>query len=592
MSATCKSLRALDAPRREKYKRLLSHFENRPVGGLDPHEYTQAGSRDERRKVMNLGRSIVDAVQARVGKNRPKATFVTERGNWGSQRQAKKLDAFCVGILDQSNFYGTQGLPLIVRDAAMCGDGIGKVVEESANDKGRIRVERVMPWTVLVDPLEGYAGRPRSIYQYHNINRSKLSALYPDAKNLDRTPCAETAAAARQIDEVTIFEAWHLPSFEGAEDGLHVVCVENETLSVRPWSVERFPFFRITWTEPTIGYWGAGLLEDVEGLDADINEMLYQVQQAIWHHSTPKILEPVEGQIEECAWDNDVRGVRVKYSNGAAPSFVTPSPVSPDILRHVEWERATAYNTSGVSEMSATSQKPAGLNSGAALREFNDIESERFIIRGYAIEAAVVMAARCIVDAARRLEEEGSEIAVRAVRRRRRSSFVEKINWADVRMDEDAFVLKVFPTSALPETPAYKMAAIQELFESGLISQEQMRSLLDFPDLEGANDLATAPYEIVLDQLDRILEEGEPELPEPFQKLDLAVNMARNAYLRARIDRVEEDRLEMLRDYITTGEEMLRAASAPPPDAAIAPMGAAPPGELTGPEPMAPEMAA
>lgn len=578
VSQLCKQLRTLDAPRRERYRRLLSHFENRDVGGLDAHDYALTGSLEERRKIVNLGRGIVDAVQARVGKNRPKATFLTDRGDYGTQRQAKKLEAFCVGVLDQSDFYGVRGLPLVVRDAALLGTGVFKVAEEVVGDRGQITVERTLPWTVLVDPMEAHYGRPRCIYQYHNFNRQRLAKLYPDhAEAIAKAPSAERAGAdARQVDEVTVYEAWHLASYDGANDGKHVICLENVTLSAAEWSSPRSPFCFVHWTEPTAGFWGASLLEDVEVMDSQFNEILYQIVQAIWHHATPKILEPREGEIEECAWDNDVRGVRVKYSAGAAPEFVAPTPVSPDLARQVEWFRATAYQQSGVSELSATSRKPAGLDSGAALREFNDIESERFIIRGYGIEGLAVASARLTIDAARRLDADGISCAVRTVRKRRRQSFVESIRWKQVNLDDDAFVLKVFPTSALPDTPSYKIAAIQEYFQAGLLTQEQMASLLDFPDLEGTMDLSTAPYEIVLDQIEQMLDEGIAVIPEPFQRLDLCISMGRNAYLRGRIDRMEEDRLDLLRRYVTDAERMAneaQAAAAPPPQE----MPAAPP---------------
>lgn len=564
VSELCKQLRTLDAPRRERYRRLLSHFENRNVGGLDAHEYASVHEDEERRKIVNLSRGIVDAVQARVGKNRPKATFLTDRGDYGTQRQAKKLEAFCVGILEKSEFYSVRGLPLVARDAALLGTGVFKAAEEVIGQRGDISVERTLPWTVLVDPMEAQYGKPRSIYQYHTVNRQKLARLYPDhAEAIKEAPSAERFGAdARQVDEVTVYEAWHLASYDGCDDGKHVICLENVTLDDQKWTSTRSPFFFVHWTEPTAGFWGDSLLEDVEEMDVQFNEILLQINQAIWHHASPKILEPREAEIEECAWDNDVRGVRIKYSGLQAPQLVAPSPVSPDVARQAEWYRATAYQQSGVSELSATSRKPAGLDSGAALREFNDIESERFIIRGYGIEGLVVAGARRIVDAARRLEADGIPCVARTVRKRRRSSFVESIKWSQVNLDDDAFVIKIFPTSALPDTPSYKIAAVQEYYQAGLLTHDQMASLLDFPDLEGTMDLSTAPYEIVLDQIEQMLEESIPVIPEPFQRLDLCVSMGRNAYLRGRIDRMEDDRLELLRRYVTDAENMMQRATA------------------------------
>ena len=561
--------------------------------GLDAHEFGGQLSEEERRKIVNLSRSIVDAAQARVARNRPKGTFYTERGDYGTQRRAKQLDAFCAGVLDQSEFYGTRGLALQVRDSILLGDGGFKIVEtvNPAKKAGAIRVDRVLPWRVLVDPTEAHQGRPRNKYEYHNINRKRLAAMFPEAEHgIGQTPEIETNGLnARHADEVAVYEAWHLPSIEGADDGKHIMCTDNVTLSVRPWKVERFPFVFRSWTEPTAGYWGQSLLEDIEVLDAEFNEMLYLVQQCLWHHANPWILKPREGDIGEMAIDNDVRGVTIEYSNGQAPQRVVGPSVPPDVARQAEWLRSTAYDQSGVSEASATSTKPAGLNSGAALREFNEQGSERFIVRGYGIESSVVDVDRRIIDAARRIDEDGADISVRAVRKRRRQSFVEKIKWSQVDLDEDAFVIKVAPGNSLQDLPGYKVAAIQEFYQNGALSNEQFMSLLDMPDLDGHLDLATAPYEIVLDQIDAILGDGKEELPDPHQDLTMALTMARNSYLRARIDGMEPERLEALRAYISTAEEMLRAASAPADSAPLAPAEAAPPATDIPPEAMAEE---
>jgi hypothetical protein len=319
------------------------------------------------------------------------------------------------------------------------------------------------------------------------------------------------------------------------------------------------------------------MLEDLETMNAEFNEMLYLVQQCLWHHATPWILKPREGDIGEMAIDNDVRGVTIEYSNGAAPQRVIGNAVPPEVSRQAEWMRATAYEQSGVSEASATSQKPAGLNSGAALREFNEQGSERFIVRGYGIESAVVDVDRRIIDAARRIAEDGADVSVRAVRKRRRSSFVEAIKWKDVDLDDEAFVIKIAPGNSLQDLPGYKVAAIQEAFQNGALNNEQYMALLDMPDFDGHLDMVTAPYEIVLDQIDAIFGDGREMLPDPHQDLTMAMSMGRNAYLRALIDGMEEERMEMMRAYIATAEEMLRAASAPAESAPLAPAEAAPP---------------
>lgn len=540
---------------------------------------------------MNLGRAIVDATQARVARNRPNATFITSRGSYSTQRMAKRLGAFVAGVLDQSEFYGVRGLPLAVRDGIVMGTGGFKVVdsgfERDGKKVGEVRVERVFPWRVLVDPKEAMHGKPRSLYEYHSLSRSKLAAMYPDKREAIEAVSFLGGANSGHVDEVRVCEAWHLPSFTGAKDGKHAVCIEGATLSVRPWKVERFPFRWFSWTEPTAGYWGQGALEDVENMDVEFNELLVMAQQAMWHHANVKILESRESEIEEMAYDNDLRGTRIKYtSSGAPPQFVVHPSISSEVPEQIEWMRSTAWNMSGVSEAAAASMKPPGLTSGTALREHNDQGSERFIIRGYGIEGMLPGIARCVVDVTRMLEEDGYKVTSRHVAKKRRSQFVEKIRWSEVDLDDDAFVIKVAPGNSLQDMPGYKVAAIEDLWQRGTLSPEQYMGLIDMPDIDGHVALALAPMELILDQLENMLDEGRPELPEPFQKPDMCMSMATNAYLRARLDGVPDERLALARNYIALAEQMLRegtaAANGPPPQEMAAAPPAAPKPEEQG----------
>lgn len=568
---------------------MLSHFENRDVPGLDSGEWVESRRDDEqRRKAANLSRAIVDAAQARVARNRPSASFITSRGNYSTQRMARRLGSFVSGVLDQSEFYGARGLPLMVRDAIILGTGGAKIVdsgfERDGKRTGEIRVERVLPWRVFVDPAEAAHGNPRSKYEYHPVSRAKLVAMYPekDAEIMAAPAATATHSRADHVDEVLVYEGWHLPSYAGADDGRHVVCVENADIAERPWTVERFPFVWTSWTEATVGYWGQSLIEDVEDADAYFNELLWMVEQAIWHHANVKIIESREAEIEEMAYDNDVRGTRIKVSGGLAnaPQFVTHPTISGDTVRQIEWTREMAWSMSGVSEAAATSTKPAGLNSGAALREWNDQGSERFIIRGYGIEAMLPAIARRIVDAARSLEADGYKVTSRFVAKKRRAQFVEQIKWSSVSLDDDAFVIRVAPGNSLQDMPGYKAAAIEDMWARGQLTKEQYMALLDVPDVDGHLYMENAPTELVLDQLERMIDEGEPELPEPFQDPAQCVRMAQLAYLRARLDGVPEENLGLVRSYIAFGEQMVRdasGASAEPPPPVDAPAAPPPP---------------
>ena len=123
-------------------------------------------------------------------------------------------------------------------------------------------------------------------------------------------------------------------------------------------------------------------------------------------------------------------------------------------------------------------------------------------------------------------------------------------------MEEDAYQLKIFPTSSLPQTPAGKKAAVEGLLQAGLIEKMEAQELLDLPDLEAVTSRNLAPYEIILDQIEQMIDENDPQVADPHQDLVMARKVTTLAYLRAKMDRVPEDRLELMRDFISSIDEI------------------------------------
>jgi hypothetical protein len=222
----------------------------------------------------------------------------------------------------------------------------------------------------------------------------------------------------------------------------------------------------------------------------------------------------------------------------------------------------------GVSQLSAASAKPAGLDAAVALREYHDIESERFIVPGRRVEDFAIAAARVCIDLANEIPGFSVDTMERRGNRR--------VKWSDLKLQEDDFTLQCFPVSMLPQTPAARKQAVQEYMAAGLITPEKARDLLDMPDLEEDATLTSASLDYVRKQVELILDEEGFEPMEPRVNLAPAVAYAQAVYLRERADGAPDTVLESLRRYIDQGMDMLRRAqeaAQPPP---MAPPGTGP----------------
>jgi len=234
-----------------------------------------------------------------------------------------------------------------------------------------------------------------------------------------------------------------------------------------------------------------------------------------------------------------------------------------EVYQHLDRLKNYAYEAVGISQLSASSKKPSGLDSGRALRDFQDIESERFIIAGQRYEQFYMDAAELAIDVMRDLYEDDKKIFVNVAGK----GFLETIPWKDVNMEKDQYLMRVFPTSILPTLPAGRLEAVQEMIQGQFISREEGVALLDFPDLEGVLNLSTAAYEDVMQILQKIVEEGEYESPEQYMNLKLCVVLGQSMYLRAKQQNTPEDHLELLRRFIDDADAMLQQkaiAEAPP----------------------------
>lgn len=499
----------------------------------------------------NVIQSCVDTVVSKIGKNRPRPLFLTSGGDYRAQRRAKGLNAFCDGLFYENN---THKLGVSVfRDAAVWGDGFIHVYA----DNGRVRHERVLPSEIFVDEVEATYGTPRQMHRVKMVDRLVLAEAFPDHAGVIMSASAartEDTSRGNVADVLLVRESWHLPSGPDADDGRHCISIDGVILGeMEPWKHDFFPFARVQWTPRLFGYWGQGLAEQLMNIQLEINKLLWTIQRSFHLGATFKVFVENGSKIVKEHLNNDI-GTIVNYT-GTAPSYVTPPLVQSEVFGHLNTLVAKAYEQAGISQLSAGSMKPAGLNSGRALREMVDIESDRFATVGRAYEALFLDVARLSIALVKELAEAG-EYEVTTPGR----GAIARVRWADVDLDADDYVMQMFPVSSLPNDPAGRLQTVQEYAQAGFLSPRQARRLLDFPDLEQVESLANAAEQYLVTILDAMVDEGIYTAPEPFDDLTLARELALEYYARGKSTGLEEDRLELLRRFLA----QIDALEAPP----------------------------
>jgi hypothetical protein len=265
---------------------------------------------------------------------------------------------------------------------------------------------------------------------------------------------------------------------------------------------------------------------------------------------------------------------------------VVPPLVPPEIYNHLKVLRDAAYELAGVSQLSASSKKPEGLDSGKAIRAFSDIESERFITVGQAYEQFYMDLARLSVECARDIaKKHRGQYRVTVPGK----TTAETLDLSDVDLDDDSYAMQAFPINSLPSDPSGRWQTVQEYVEAGWYTKRQGKRLMGFPDLEAIDGLENAAEDYLEMILDKIVDEGEITPPDPLDDLVRGRELAMEYYQRGKTQGLEPERLELLRTFITQIDDLNQAAQEAEMAAAMAaapamPMeGEAPPAEGAAP---------
>lgn len=554
-----------------RHARLYSNLE---IYGLQMGLFSRANTQAvvNNRVTFNVVKSCIDTAASKIAKMRPRPMFLTIGGDEGLQRQAKNLTLFMDGAFEAGKVYASMQRGFV--DAGVFGTGATKFYKEGR----KVMTERVLIDEIIVDETEAMYGEPLTLYQTKFINRDTLCEMFPAFKTQIMDAAVGVTAdwvTDKTFDRIRVVEAWKRPSYVGAKDGRHCIVISNATLENKKYTKDYFPFVFQRWNYKLTGFFGCGLAEELVGNQLEINKLLRTVQLAMHYCAVPRVFVDVTSNINTAHINNDVGGI-VKFQ-GNPPIFNT-SPVMPaEVYAHIENLVKKAYEISGISLLSAQSKKPSGLDSGAALREYQDIESERFQLVGQRYEDAHMEASKIIFDMYKDMG--GNDIEMTA----EDGKYVRKIKWDEVDLDLNQCVLRVFPTSILPTQPAGKLQKVQELMQAGLLDRETGLKLLDFPDLEGSMTIRLAAVKNAEAVVAKILEDGEAVQPEPYMNLDYAKAYAQNAYLDAQIRNVSEDKLELLRQFITNCDSLKHQAT-PQPQSPV-------PGAEAGGAPMAQPMA-
>lgn len=381
-------------------------------------------------------RAVRDAMRSRLATRKTKIRAYTAGARYTVREKARLLTKQVKGMFLRGDVYLKNHQ--IFNDIMDYGVGYGKPYEIS----GHIRIDRVHPRTVVMDEPE--YGTPSEWYHFVDAPKRQLALEYPELENeIWRSTLMERGRDDASTNEesgdwATIVEAWHCPQ-DG--EGRHVITVTDSALVDDEWKSTAPGVVPGRFYEPSVGFVGDGLPVILGDIQNEVSYLLQRIQDQMDIGGTLKVLVDAGSGLDVEVLSNELIQVLKHNGSRGVPAQILSIPaIDPVYFQELERAEAKAYSLVGLSELWASSEKPAGLNSGRALAEMDQVTSTRFLDIAQVEDAWYLALAKSCVSLASSIS--GFTVSINGT----------SVPWADIELDEEEYDLTIAPVSALPDS--------------------------------------------------------------------------------------------------------------------------------------------
>lgn len=545
----------------------------------------------------NLVRSICRVLNSKVARRRSRPYVVTNGAQWRQRTTAENLEKWLIGKLHDLKA-DEELFPLFRLHAMTFGTGCLRSYGDP--DKGAM-LECIPTNEIVVDDSEARYGTPRNLYFIRVFDAGVLKARFPDKadvinnaigrnQQLDSDWSQGVGAWDHEptSDLVVIIEAYHLPSSPSADDGRYVVSTHNGVLQDVKWKRDHFP---CAWMRRELrpqGFWGIGVPEDIAGAQIEAQRTALARMEMLDLLSTPYWLVERGAKVVKSHISNLVGRVLEWTSTGSGlkPELVAPQAVPAELWQHESVVKQTAFESQGVSQLTAQMLKPMGLNSGKALRAYTELESELLSDLMANYENGILQSCHLLIEEQMELAqaaadaEDGSDLAERLKNQKVTyvgAGEIERIAWTDIdiRNDLENYIIEILPASAMASTLSARIEDVLDLQNLGAMTEpDEVWDYLDMPDRRRMRRKHLSHKHLLQKVIEhRIIDKGESVPPEPTWDLELAITLALKSINELQLyEDAPADRLELLRIFVEMCRKTLEMASQPTAEEAQAQM--------------------
>lgn len=570
----------LDCINRNDRRNLLRRIERIATG-----ERIDGATSTELEVISNA----VLSVYASLCRAQPSTWVQTDNGSVDLQDRAELVTAWLAGLRVKLKTNTKTRKALF--DAIVFGAG---VLHTWAGKTG-IRQDLVWVGDLGVEEREEEHRCVSTIYRVRLIDRVAARKLWPHKADELATAKNGLATADNPADDhtdmITVLESFHVSDPECETVGRHAIVASSCTLKHEVWDHEALPFDVMNFHPVPRKFFGRGLVEAMMAGQAVV-EMLGDKIVVSYEKGGGHWFNPADSGVSEEQLTNAPHSVIPIAPGANPPAFVAVPPISGDYRAEQQAAIDRQYQQHGISQLSASSLLPSGVESGKGMRVLNDTEQAYWFPKSSEYEDFCVAVDRSGIRAAEEIMARG-EGAAKTLKVLGMSSSggrttLRRMGYGEARFDDESMVLLTLPVAQLSTSASGRIEDVKELVQLEVPEDRgQLLELLRFPDTSRFASLELAGRKLVQLQVLSCLRGVYPEFDAAAVDLVYARKHAGQVLALAQVEGTDGN-LDLVRDYLNAVQSEIddmeaklaakAAASQPPPG--LAPAGPAGPPAL------------
>lgn len=469
-------LKSKNELKRNKYRRNIRKYYGTPSIEIDGNDYVVGWNyllNGDNITQLNIIRSIIDTLVSKIAQSNVRPYFNTVNGSYTDMQAALQAQNYFDNLYDQEkvNYIISEAF----RDACIFDTGYVYIDNN--------HIEKAQPYNVYLDPAES-ANNLKYTKMYYERQNFPVVSLDSNIQSKIRNKSIDYCTYGVYINTATHEKAY---------------IVNGRILLQEEYKPDVIPLVVIPYSPLTYGNSTSSIVDTLYTIQSQIDLLEQKITEASTLSPANTVFIPEDNGIKPSMVDNRVGNIMtyrpVPGNSGAPIAVSTPSFISEQYLALVNDYINKCYELVGISQLSATGVKPAGVDSGIALSTLENVESDRFETQLKTVIRAYVDCAKIIIQ----LKDKDDNILPEA-------NNIYNLKWKDISTSIKNLKIQFSAADSLSKDPSVKLQQLESLVQNGIIPQNRVAQLMELPDIQTgynlANNAVNAVYTVINDCLE------------------------------------------------------------------------------------------